>query len=114
MSCLQCIYYYLYYYITSLISYQISPYICTRSQNEDSINGRNKNYTSHRTVSVNPSVIKQHLSKPEATAMSKAVVDLPLSKDAIEAITTFCFPGINIYFYCNNIFKFKLKCKDFV
>ncbi|XP_059174697.1 DENN domain-containing protein 3-like [Physella acuta] len=63
-----------------------------RSQAEDSINGRSKNYTSHRTVSVNPSVIKQHLSKPEATAMSKAVVDLPLSKDAIEAITTFCFP----------------------
>ncbi|KAH9496720.1 hypothetical protein Btru_009782 [Bulinus truncatus] len=49
--------------------------------------------TSQRTTSVNPSVIKQYLANQEtSSSASKVVVDLPLSKDAIEAITTFCFP----------------------
>ncbi|KAK6960212.1 DENN domain-containing protein 3, partial [Biomphalaria glabrata] len=46
-----------------------------------------------RTVSVNSSVIKQHLvSNDNSNSASQVLVDLPLSKDAIDTITTFCFP----------------------
>ncbi|RUS70148.1 hypothetical protein EGW08_022089, partial [Elysia chlorotica] len=44
---------------------------------------------------VNAAVIKQHLNKGDS---SKSMPDLPLSKDAIESITTFCFPD-NAHIY---------------
>ena len=43
-----------------------------------------------RKVSVNPTVLQQRLK----SVSSKSVENLPLSKDTIETITTFCFPGM--------------------
>ncbi|CAL1542255.1 unnamed protein product [Lymnaea stagnalis] len=64
-----------------------------RSQSEEFCLIKHKNAKPHRAVSVNPAVIKKRLANAESSSSnSKTVLDLPLSKDAIETITMFCFP----------------------
>ncbi|GFN87387.1 DENN domain-containing protein 3-like [Plakobranchus ocellatus] len=50
---------------------------------------KGSSHSRRQVQAVNAAVIKQHLNKGDS---SKSVADLPLSKDAIESITTFCFP----------------------
>ncbi|BFZ21197.1 hypothetical protein BsWGS_24236 [Bradybaena similaris] len=58
-----------------------------------------RNTLAHHTIPINPAVVRQHLAQNEnPTSSSSHVHDLPLSKDAIETVSTFCFPD-NAHIY---------------
>ncbi|CAG5119296.1 unnamed protein product, partial [Candidula unifasciata] len=59
------------------------------------------NALGQHSVSISPAVVRQHLTQNEHSSPSSPNVhDLPLSKDAIETISTFCFPD-NAHIYAD-------------
>lgn len=65
--------------------------------------------SNQRNVPINATVLKQHLTNNENSNSTAAnVSELPLSKETIEAVTTFCFPGMFLMIKKNKYYIQKL------
>ncbi|BFZ11081.1 hypothetical protein BsWGS_14120 [Bradybaena similaris] len=79
----------------------MSSFQTLRSKSEESVRPRYaRSVQTYRTAPINPAVLKQHLNSESPNSSAKSVTELPLSKEAIEAITTFCFPD-NAHVYAD-------------